>query len=211
MRCGVLKRCRLPPLRSGRIDHGQRAQDTRSQGSGCPVHQAGTGAVARNQSLPYRRRAGSRVAFRHGKYGGYLRLRCCRRTQGAAAFAADTAHMQALRDRLESALTGTEVRVNRPAGAAAPYSERLCRISSPDHAELPVGTGNMRFVGSACSAHGGKTSPSLLSFGLSPHRRTAPCASAFPPATPRRTWMRWSPRCRRAFPALCGCAVNGKR
>ena len=92
-------------------------------------------------------------------------------TRGAAAFAADTAHMQALRDRLESALTGTEVRVNRPAGAAAPHILNLTLpdIKSQTMLNYLSEQGICVSSGSACSAHGGKTSPSLLSFGLSPH------------------------------------------
>ena len=91
--------------------------------------------------------------------------------RGAAAFAADTAHMQALHDRLESALTGTEVRVNRPAGAAAPHilNPTLPDIKSQTMLNYLSEQGICVSSGSACSAHGGKTSPSLLSFGLSPH------------------------------------------
>ena len=84
--------------------------------------------------------------------------------------------MQALHDRLESALTGTEVRVNRPAGAAAPHILNLTLpdIKSQTMLNYLSEQGICVSSGSACSAHGGKTSPSLLSFGLSP--READCS-----------------------------------
>ena len=103
--------------------------------------------------------------------------------RGAGAFADETAHMRALRDRLASALTGTEIRINQPRGAAAPHILNLTLpdIKSQTMLNFLSEQGIFVSAGSACSAHGGKTSRSLLSFGLTPHDADCSLRVSFSP------------------------------
>lgn len=89
--------------------------------------------------------------------------------RGTEMFASDAAHMQALRDRLADALEKSEIRVNRP-HVAAPHILNLTLPDIKSQTMLNYLSEQGIFIssGSACSAHGGKTSPSLLSFGLTP-------------------------------------------
>ena len=90
--------------------------------------------------------------------------------RGTEMFITDAAHMQTLHDRLERALVGSEIRTNRPRAAAAPHILNLTLPDIKSQTMLNYLSEQGIFIssGSACSAHGGKTSPSLLSFGLTP-------------------------------------------
>lgn len=90
--------------------------------------------------------------------------------RGREHFAADTARMQALRDGLIETLSGGEIRLNRPAGAAAPHilSLTLPGIKSQTMLNFLSERGICVSSGSACSSRATKTSPSLLAFGLTP-------------------------------------------
>ncbi len=99
-------------------------------------------------------------------------------TVGIAGFAAaaralgatwrqDAARMAALRDRISAALSGSEIRVNRPA-TAAPHilSLTLPQIKSETMLHFLSERGIAVSSGSACSSHAKKASSTLLAFGL---------------------------------------------
>lgn len=90
---------------------------------------------------------------------------------GYAQLDVHIAHMTALRDKLTEGLTAAGIQVNIPAGKRAPHIVNLTLpdIKSQTMLNFLSEKGICVSSGSACAAHGGKTSRSLLAFGLSPH------------------------------------------
>lgn len=90
---------------------------------------------------------------------------------GYAQLHAHIAHMTALRDKLVDGLIAAGIQVNLPAGARAPHIVNLTLpdIKSQTMLNFLSEKGICVSSGSACAAHGGKTSRSLLAFGLTPH------------------------------------------
>ena len=81
------------------------------------------------------------------------------------------AHMVSLRDALVDGLCEAGIQVNVPAGRRAPHIVNLTLpdIKSQTMLNYLSERGICVSSGSACAAHGGKTSRSLLAFGLTPH------------------------------------------
>lgn len=91
--------------------------------------------------------------------------------RGREHVTADIERMRTLRDGILSRLADSEIKCNRPSGAEAPHilSLTLPDIKSQTMLNYLSDRGIYVSSGSACSAHGGKTSRSLLAFGLTPH------------------------------------------
>lgn len=81
------------------------------------------------------------------------------------------AHIEALRAYAEQKLSALDLRINRPLGDALPYVLNLTLPSIKSETMLHALSADSIFVssGSACSAHSGKPSESLVAFGLTPH------------------------------------------
>ncbi len=89
---------------------------------------------------------------------------------GAAHLTENAGRITVLRDNLTTHLAAMGVQTNLPAGARAPHIVNLTlpRIKSQTMLNFLSERGICVSSGSACAAHGGHTSQSLLAFGLTP-------------------------------------------
>lgn len=88
---------------------------------------------------------------------------------GYRSFRQNFEKMTSLRDMAERELSGSEIRVNKPAGARAPHilSLTLPNIKSETMLNFLSGKGICVSSGSACSSHSRNISSALVGFGLS--------------------------------------------